>query len=441
MCIDRRPPETAAVDDNGSSNGGVGDGGALHRGGAGVSSLWEKKRLRTALPLVLSATTACSQASIAAVTGGRIGGGYTPPAAERTPSAPPMQQEQRYQVPQRQQQQYQPRAGRDIYGSDGSRFHITFDGGRMGRRSTRVRFDPDAGDVPSTSITPGDVAMVGGVSAAVAAVQRYNRKRFLEEEGQDYGGRRPPTLAGRADRNGRKQTAVVSTLQLSLWCDRTGGFGDVLATLDHLSQTADVNSPRGLSTLINEVCLTLLRSDRDWIGGTGSLKKYSPDGPRNNRDRRSTPASRAKRDFNRAAMRERSKWERETVSNTPDRGFSSSTAPSWGGSNARKSGTYAVATLMVAWAGLRSTPPQSEPRKGAWFRQDGRNRNDDDRDEGYSVVNRESALTLLQWLADEAAEGRGENVLDVEVLWTPADPDDSLDRDDLDAKWPELRAL
>lgn len=50
-------------------------------------------------------------------------------------------------------------------------------------------------------------------------------------------------------------------------------------------------------------------------------------------------------------------------------------------------------------------------------------------------------MTLLQWLADEAAEGRGENVLDVEVLWTPADPDDSLDRDDLDAKWPELRAL
>lgn len=88
-------------------------------------------------------------------------------------------------------------------------------------------------------------------------------------------------------------------------------------------------------------------------------------------------------------MRERSKWERETVSNTPDRGFSSSTAPSWrGGSNARKGGTYAVATLMVAWAGLRSTPPQAEPRKGAWFWQDGGNRDDGDRDVGYSVVNR-----------------------------------------------------
>lgn len=109
---------------------------------------------------------------------------------------------------------------------------------------------------------------------------------------------------------------------------------------------------------------------------------------RSNNSEKSTPASRAKRDFNRAAMRERSKWERETVSNTPDRGFSSSTAPSWGGSNARKGGTYAVATLMVAWAGLRSTPPQAEQRKGAWFWQDGGSRNDDDRDVGYSVVNR-----------------------------------------------------
>lgn len=107
----------------------------------------------------------------------------------------------------------------------------------------------------------------------------------------------------------------------------------------------------------------------------------------NNRDSKSTPVSRAKRDFNRAAMRERSKWERETVSNTPERGFSSSTAPSWGGSNARAGGTYAVATLIVAWAGLRSTPPEAERRRGAWFWQDGGTR-DDDRDVGFSVVNR-----------------------------------------------------
>lgn len=86
-------------------------------------------------------------------------------------------------------------------------------------------------------------------------------------------------------------------------------------------------------------------------------------------------------------MRERSKWEREAVSNTPDRGFSSSTAPSWGGSNTEKRGTYAVATLLVAWSGLRSTPPQAETRKGAWFWQD-RGIRSDDQDMRFSVINR-----------------------------------------------------
>ena len=107
-------------------------------------------------------------------------------------------------------------------------------------------------------------------------------------------------------------------------------------------------------------------------------------------DKAPTPRSRAKRDFNRAAMRERSKWERETVSNTPDKGFSSSTVPGWRrGSNGAADGTYAVATLLVAWSGLRSTPPQPDRRKNSpWFWRDGGNNRDKDRDSGFSVFNR-----------------------------------------------------
>ncbi|CAN0458536.1 unnamed protein product, partial [Discosporangium mesarthrocarpum] len=51
---------------------------------------------------------------------------------------------------------------------------------------------------------------------------------------------------------------------------------------------------------------------------------------------------------------------------------------------------------------------------------------------------RESALSLLELLGDEAAEDEGGSILDVEVLWTPADSGDSLDRDELDTKWPML---
>lgn len=59
----------------------------------------------------------------------------------------------------------------------------------------------------------------------------------------------------------------------------------------------------------------------------------------------------------------------------------------------------------------------------------------------FFLITRQSAVNFLEWLGDEAAEGRGENVLDLEVLWTPADVDDSLDRDDLYTKWPELRGV
>lgn len=113
------------------------------------------------------------------------------------------------------------------------------------------------------------------------------------------------------------------------------------------------------------------------VGGRGATKK-------------SSPRTRAKRDFNRFVMRERSKWERETVSNTPERGFSSSTAPGWRDASVGEDGTYAVATLMVAWAGLRSTPPRSEKRGRAWFWQnDNRDGDDgDDRDVTFSVTNR-----------------------------------------------------
>lgn len=115
----------------------------------------------------------------------------------------------------------------------------------------------------------------------------------------------------------------------------------------------------------------------------------SPSGRgRSKRDKATTPRSRAKRDFNRAAMRERSKWERETVSNTPDQGFRSSTAPGWRrGSDRAADGTYAVATLLVAWSGLRSVPPQPDRRKNPWFWQDG-NKLDEDRDSGFSVFSR-----------------------------------------------------
>lgn len=58
-----------------------------------------------------------------------------------------------------------------------------------------------------------------------------------------------------------------------------------------------------------------------------------------------------------------------------------------------------------------------------------------------SRPNRQSVMDLLEWLSDEAAESSGRNLLDVEVLWAPAEAGEALDRDDLYTKWPDLRQL
>lgn len=209
--------------------------------------------------LFTAAATTFAGPCAAAVTGGRIGGGYAG-ARESRPSAPPMpQQQQPYRQPQSEYSPSQPGVGVDVY-SRGSGVRVQFrgagSGSRRARSLRRASYDPEAGDVVATKMTPGDVAMIGGVSAGIMALQRRNRKRYLDENGGD-GGHNPngravtsgtPTAA-----RGSRETAVVTTIQMAIFCERKGGRNDVLGTLDAMSQTADATSPGGLSALVNEV--------------------------------------------------------------------------------------------------------------------------------------------------------------------------------------------
>lgn len=186
------------------------------------------------------------QTSNAAVTGGRIGGGYDVP--DRAPSPPPIQrQQQMYKSPQ--QQYTPPQAGRDIQGTDGIRIHIDFRGKEGSRRGNRIRYNPSVGDMTSDPITAGDIAIVGGLTVGIMAIQRYNRRRFLHESGGGYGVESSASSAT----IGRREMAVVSSIQLSMICDRQAEGGNILSTLENLSKMADVKRPRGLSTLVNEV--------------------------------------------------------------------------------------------------------------------------------------------------------------------------------------------
>lgn len=199
-------------------------------------------------PFLLAAATVAGglQPSNAAVTGGRIGGSYDVP--DRAPSPPPIQRHQQmYKSPQ--QQYTPPQAGRDIQGIDGNRMHINFRGKEGSRRGNRVRYNPSVRDMKSDPITASDIAIVGGLTVGILTIQRYNRRRFLHESEGGYrvGSSTPSTAIS------RRESTVVSSIQLSMICDRQAKGGNILSALENLSKTADVKRPRGLSTLVNEV--------------------------------------------------------------------------------------------------------------------------------------------------------------------------------------------
>lgn len=76
--------------------------------------------------------------------------------------------------------------------------------------------------------------------------------------------------------------------------------------------------------------------------------------------------------------------EYETVSTTPN-GARSDTDVGEGDIAQSASGTYAVITLIVRWAGLRSTPLVQESRSSTWFSKQDK---EQDKDMLFSVENR-----------------------------------------------------
>jgi uncharacterized membrane protein len=48
---------------------------------------------------------------------------------------------------------------------------------------------------------------------------------------------------------------------------------------------------------------------------------------------------------------------------------------------------------------------------------------------------------VLQQLASDTTTDEGENVLGAEILWTPEEPWETLDRNDVITDFPELRDL
>lgn len=169
-------------------------------------------------------------------------------------------------------------------------------------------------------------------------------------------------------------------LQVACYCDSRED--SLYGRLGRIARSADASSYEGLQLLVSDSCLAMLRSSKDWLAGR---TKSEVSGLMSN----DVDAA-----YNRLVVQERAKWEQE-------QGQLTRTAPG--------QATYMVATLVVLLRNGRALP---------------------------QISNSQDLRDAIQDLAAEVSvEG---NLMGAELLWTPEDTNDVMDRDDMFLNFPEL---
>lgn len=185
--------------------------------------------------------------------------------------------------------------------------------------------------------------------------------------------------------------ATLLKIQVSLDDDwsKSGNIMDTLAKIS--SKESDLSSRRQLSRLLSDTSLALLRKSGDWnaVAYKGDLFRSS--------NKELEPA------FQKLAISERSKFEQEVVDNN-----------SYSGAVSRP--TQVVVSLVVALRG---------------------------RAQAYSerITSTKMLRECLQNLAADALTDDGNNIMAVELLWTPSEPGLTISERELIEDYPELLKL
>jgi uncharacterized membrane protein len=197
-------------------------------------------------------------------------------------------------------------------------------------------------------------------------------------------------------------TSVVQ-LSVALQVPRRDDPSSILSVLDRLSETARTDSRVGVQTLTSQVALELLRRKSSIVMASGSSQHYK------SRDK-------ALREYGSASVRERAKFERETVSRYGGVDYGASPSPALAGGGGKGEGgqaTLAVVTLLLAIDGDSTKVPGIRSAR--------------DVEEALRAVAGDSKVgTCLQ---------------SAEVLWTPTDRSETLAMRDVVADYPQLRSV
>jgi uncharacterized membrane protein len=173
----------------------------------------------------------------------------------------------------------------------------------------------------------------------------------------------------------------------------------ILSALGRLANTAKTDSRVGIQNLTSQVALELLRRKSSIVSASTKYNHFN--------DR-----SKALREFNSRSIKERSKFESETVSNYGGVDYGSR-GGGGGGYGIDNKATMAVVTILLSIDGDSTKVPQIG-----------------------SVRDVEDALRKI------ASDSKVDTCLQgAEILWTPEDRSETLTARDVVADYPELRSL
>lgn len=197
-------------------------------------------------------------------------------------------------------------------------------------------------------------------------------------------------------------TVSVAKLQVGLLAEaRT-----LQADLNHIAEAADTSSSEGLVQVLQEASLALLRHPEYWVYAGSESQQ--------------TRLSAAEAQFNRLALAERSKFGEETLTNFNTRrqikaasGSSALTVTEPGGAlvnTTQAPSEYIVVTVLVGTQGKLQFP---------------------------AINNTEDLRQALSQIGAIPSE----QLLAVEILWTPQAENDTLTTDDMIAEYPNLKLI
>ncbi len=191
-------------------------------------------------------------------------------------------------------------------------------------------------------------------------------------------------------------TVSIAQLQVGL----LAGARSLQTELNQIAESADTGSASGRAEVLQEVSLALLRHPEYWVYGATTTEQ--------------TKLNAAEAKFNQLSLTERSKVERETLSNVNNQLREADTQAALPGDESNGAtadpGEYIVVTILVAVEGKLQLPKINDSGD---LRQ---------------------ALGQFGGLASD-------RLLAIEVLWAPQASGDTLTTDDILAQYPNLKLV